>query len=213
MQNPDEGTKFAIVPPHTMEKWFDLADVIPSVNPLNGQDTGRSFANIYRSILSQTTIKNLKERSDRIQSLYNEAVGFLNKVTPHPEDLTRNTTQLALYNEYKEQYNDRRLNMENIILEKQQEMESLKYQLWFQRSYPSLLAKVETAYVRWLIFGQKELCEIYITHLDTGSSAKILEEAKVVLRAAGVISLDRTRTIYPVSFEPSDWYRYLLPTE
>ena len=213
MQNPDEGTKFAIVPPHTMEKWFDLADVMPSVNPLNGQDTGRSFANIYRSILSQTTIKNLKERSDRIQSLYNEAVGFLNKVTPHPEDLTRNATQLALYNEYKEQYNDRRLNMENIILEKQQEMESLKYQLWFQRSYPSLLAKVETAYVRWLIFGQKELCEIYITYLDTGSSAKILEEAKVVLRAAGVISLDRTRTIYPVSFEPSDWYRYLLPTE
>ena len=212
MQNPDEGTKFAVVPPRTMEKWFDLADVIPSANPLSGQDTGRSLANIYRSILSQMTIKNLKEQGDRIQSLYNEAIGFLNKVMPHPEDLTRNTTRLALYNEYKEQYNDRRLNMENIILEKQQELESLKYQLWFQRSYPSLLAKVESAYVRWLIFGQKELCDIYITYLDTGSSAKILEEARVVLRAAGVTSLDRTRTIYPVSFEPSDWYRYLLPT-
>ena len=213
MQKPYEpGAKFAVVPPQKMEKWFDLADVIPSVNPLSGQDTGRSLANIYRSILSQMTIKNLKEQGDRIQSLYNEAIGFLNKVMPHPEDLTRNTTRLALYNEYKEQYNDRRLNMEKIILDKQEEMQSIKYQQWFQRSYPSLLAKVESAYVRWLIFGQKELCDIYITYLDTGSSAKILEEARVVLRAAGVISLDRTRTIYPVSFEPSDWYRYLLPT-
>ena len=213
VQNPDQGTKFAIVPPHTMEKWFDLADVIPSANPLSGQDTGRSLANIYRSILTQMTIKNLQKQGERVQGMYNQAIGFLNEVMPHPEDLTKNTTRLALYNEYKEQYNDRRLEVENIILDKQQQLESLKYELWFQRSYPSLLAKVESAYVRWLIFGQKELCDIYITYLDTGSSAKILEEARVVMRAAGVTSLDRTRTIYPVSFEPSDWYRYLLPTE
>ena len=213
IQNPDEDTKFAIVPPLTMEKWFDLADVIPSANPLSGQDTGRSLANIYRSILTQMTIKNLQKQGDAIQRLYNQAIGYLNEVVPHPEDLSKNTTRLALYNEFKEQYNERRLEMENIILEKQLEMESLKYQLWFQRSYPSLLAKVESAYVRWLIFGRKELCDIYITYLDTGSSAKILEEARVVMRASGVTSLDRTRTVYPVSFEPSDWYRYLLPTK
>ena len=212
LQNPDQGTRYAFVPPHTMEKWFDLADVVPSANPLNGQDTGKSLSNIYRSILTQITIKNLKEQGAAVQSLYNQAIGFLNMVLPHPENLSENTTRLALYNEYKEQYNERRLEMENIILDKQDKLESIKYQLWFQRSYPLLQAKVESAYVRWLIFGQKELCDIYIAYLDTGSSVKSLEEARVVMRAAGVASLDRTRTIYPVSFEPSDWYRYLLPT-
>ena len=203
--------KFAIVPPHTMEKWFDLADVIPSANPLNGQDTGRSLATIYRSILTKTTIKNLKEQGEAIQSLYNQAIGFLNEVVAHPEDLGKNTTRLALYNEYKELYNDRRLEMEDEIEMKRKNLQYLDYELWFQRHYPSLLAKVESAYIRWLIFGQKEMCDIYITYLDTGASAKVLEEARVVIRSAGVTSLDRTRTVYPVSFEPSDWYKFLLP--
>ena len=203
--------KFAIVPPHTMEKWFDLADVIPSANPLNGQDTGRSLATIYRSILTKTTIKNLKEQGEAVQSLYNQAIGFLNEVMPHPENLGTNTTRLALYNEYKELYNDRRLEMEDKIEMKRKNLPYLDYELWFQRHYPSLLAKVESAYVRWLIFGQKEICDIYITYLDTGASAKVLEEARVIMRSAGVTSLDRTRTVYPVSFEPSDWYKFLLP--
>ena len=203
--------KFAVVLPHVMEKWFDIADVIPSPNPLNGQDTGRSLATIYQSILTKMTIKNLKEQGEAVQSLYNQAIGFLNEVMPHPENLGTNTTRLAVYNEYKELYNDRRLEMEDQIEIKRRNLQYLDYELWFQRNYPSLLAKVESAYIRWLIFGQKELCDIYITYLDTGASAKVLEEAKVVMRAAGVTSLDRTRTIYPVSFEPSDWYKFLLP--
>jgi hypothetical protein len=211
VQNKDKDMKFAIVPPHTMEKWFDLADVIPSANPLSGQDTGRSLATIYRGILTKTTIKNLKEQGEAVQSLYNQAIGFLNEVMPHPENLGTNTTRLALYNEYKELYNDRRLEMEDKIEDKRRNLQYLDYELWFQRHYPSLLAKVESAYVRWLIFGQKELCDIYITYLDTGASAKILEEARVIMRSAGVTSLDRTRTIFPVSFEPSDWYKFLLP--
>ena len=211
MQNPDKNKKFAVVPPHVMENWFDLADVIPSANPLNGQDTGRSLANIYRSILTGIRIKNLEQQGQAVQALYNQALGFLNEVVAHPEDLGKNTTRLALYDEYKELYNDRRLEMEDQIEMKRKNVQYIEYELWFQRHYPSLLAKVESAYVRWLIFGQKEMCDIYITYLDTGASAKTLEEARVVMRSAGVTSLDRTRTVYPVDFEPSDWYKYLLP--
>ena len=211
-QNPDKDKKFAVVPPHVMEKWFDLADVIPSANPLNGQDTGRSLSNIYKSMLKDTKIKNLEEQGEQVLALYNQALDFLNEVTPHPEDLSINTTRLALYDEYKELYNDRRLEMEDQIEMKRKSLQYIDYELWFQRHYPALLSKVESAYVRWLIFGQKELCDIYITYLDTGTSAKALEEARIIMRASGVTALDRTRTIYPVSFEPSDWYKYLIPT-
>ena len=194
-----------------MEKWFDLADVVPSANPYFGQDTGRSLANIYKSILTEMTITNIDEQGEQVLSLYNEALDYLHEVVQHPENLTRITTRLALYNEYKELYNDRRLEMEDKIEMKRMSLQYLDYELWFQRNYPPLLSKVESAYIRWLIFGQKELCDIYITFLDTGSSAKLLEEARIVMRSAGVTSLDRTRTIYPVSFEPSDWYKYLIP--
>ena len=194
-----------------MEKWFDLADVVPTANPYNGQDSGRSLANIYKSILTDLTVTNIEDQGEQVLSLYNEALDYLNEVVQHPENLTRTTTRLALYNQYKELYNDRRLEMEDKIEVKRKSLQYLDYELWFQRNYPPLLSKVESAYVRWLIFGQKELCDIYITFLDTGSSAKLLEEARIVMRSAGVASLDRTRTIYPVSFEPSDWYKYLIP--
>ena len=194
-----------------MEKWFDLADVVPTANPYNGQDSGRSLANIYKSILKDLVVTNIKDQGELVLSLYNAALDYLNEVVYHPENLTREVTRLSLYDEYKELYNDRRLEMEDKIEIKRKSLQYLDYELWFQRHYPPLLSKVESAYTRWLIFGQKELCDIYISILNTGSSAKLLEEARTVMRSAGVTSLDRTRTIYPVSFEPADWYKYLIP--
>ena len=194
-----------------MEKWFDLADVIPSANPFNGQDSGRSLTSVYKSILDDAKIKSIHDQGERLISLYNQVIDFLYEQVLDPESLSKNTTRLSLYEQYKDFYNERKLEMEEKIEEKRRNLRYVDYELWFQRNYPSLLSKVESAYRKWLIFGKKELCDIYMSFLGTGSSAKVLEEARIALRSAGVTSLDRTRTIYPVSFEPSDWYKYLIP--
>lgn len=204
--------KEAVVPPHVMEKWFDLADSIPSPHPLYGVDSGRSLSNEYADILHETTITNIQQQGDQILGAYHQALSFLKEeLVPDPENLSVNTTRLSLFDRYRGLYNDRKLEMEDIIEQKRKSLRSLDYELWFQRHYPSLVSKVESAYTRWLIFGEKEMCESYIAYLDSGTSAKNLEDARVALRSSGVTSLDRTRTIYPVSFEPSDWYKYLLP--
>ena len=143
--------------------------------------------------------------------LYNQGAQFLNSQIPDPENLTVNVTRLALYERYRDQYNDRKLDMEDQIEQKRQNLGSLDYELWFQRHYPSLQSRVESAYTKWMVFGQKELVELNIAYMDTGSSGQLVEEARAAMRASGVQSLDRTRTIFPVSFEPSDWYKYLLP--
>lgn len=194
-----------------MEKWFDLADVIPSPNHLASQDTGKSLSNVYKSILHETKITGLEEKTANERHYYNQGVQFLNEQVRDPEDLSKNITRLALYERYRDQYNDRKLHMEDQIENKRLNFGSLDYELWFQRHYPSLESRVESAYTKWMVFGQKENVELNIAYMDTGSSGQIIEEARAALRAAGVESLDRTRTIYPVSFEPSDWYKYLLP--
>ena len=112
-----------------MEKWFDLADVIPSANPYNGQDTGRSLANIYKSMLNEMTIKNIDDQGEQILSFYNEALDYLNEVVKHPENLTRTATRLALYNEYKELYSDLRLEMEDKIEMKRRSLQYTEYEL------------------------------------------------------------------------------------
>ena len=194
-----------------MEKWFDLADVMPSPNILNAQDTGKSLANVYASILHEIKVLRLDEKNNNKLADVNAAITYLNEMILDPENVTLKVPRLSLYERYRDLYNDRKLEMEDEIEEKRMSIGSLDYELWFQRHYPSLQSKVESAYTRWLIFGDKEKVEMKITILDTGSSGQMLEEARTSLRAAAVQSLDRTRKIYPVSFEPSDWYKYLLP--
>lgn len=194
-----------------MEKWFDLADVIPSHNPLNAQDTGKSLAGVYTSVLHEMKLNGLESKTKAEKSSLKEAVDFLYAMVVDPNNTSTKVPRLSLYERYRDQYNDRKLEMEDQVFEKQRSIRSLDYELWFQRHYPSLQAKIESAYTKWLIFGEKENVEMYISYMDTGSSGTQLEQGRMALRASAVTSLDRTRTLYPVSFEPSDWYKYLLP--
>lgn len=199
-----------LVPPSVMEKWFDVADVVVG-GDLNSGTTGKQFSVIYETILSQMSIKNFKQLYVDAEARYNEAKTYLTEPIQNPVNLTQNTTRMFLYSLYQEEYAQRRLDLEETVNDARKRYTSLEYELWFQRNYKLLNAKVESAYTKWLVFGQKDLVELYKTYMDTTSAGAELEDARVIMRASGVDSLDRTRTIYPVSFEPSNWYEYLLP--
>ena len=211
VQDITTSTKEYVVPPKVMENWFDLADVVPGVDPLTGGENGESLSQKYQTVLNQVEIKGFGRKTAEERKRYKNAVDYLNEAIPDPENLTQNVTRLALYNRYQDMYNQRRLQMEDMINEKRNSMPAIEYELWFQRQYPSLQSLVESAYTSWLVFGEKDIIELYKSYFDTGVSGQYLEVARMALRASGVSSLDRTRTIYPVKFVPSDWYKYLLP--
>ena len=200
----------SLVPPSVMEKWFDISDVVVS-GDLNGGTTGKQLSVIYETILSQMTMKKFKKLYVDGVAKYNEASKYLMEPVQNPVDLAQNTTRMFLYSFYREEYAQRRLEMEEIINNAHNKHGSLEYAQWFRRNYQLLNAKVESAYAKWLVFGEKDLVELYKNFLDTTTAGAQLENARVILRSSGVSSLDRTRTIYPVSFEPSNWYEYLLP--
>ena len=200
---------YALVPPSVMEKWFTLADVVVGGAP-NAGDTEKSMSEIYERIISQITIRDFTSLSRQAEARYEEAKKYLTEKIQNPVNLTEEITRMHLYSIYQKKYNLHRLNMEEKIDDARLTMSSLEYQLWFQRNYKLLNAKVENAYSEWLVFGQKVPTEFYKAYMDVATADTGLEEARVALRASGVTSLDRTRTIYPVSFEPSNWYEYLL---
>ena len=201
----------SVVPPSVMEKWFDIADVMVGADPLTGGVTGKSMAAAYETIISQMELLGLTSKSSEDERRYNEGRDYLTAVVPDPENPAINSTRLTLYKRYQDLYTQSQLDMDQAIYEARSSQNSLDYELWFQRNYPSLNMRVEGAYTQWLVFGDKERVELYKAYMDVASSGAEVEKAKMALRAAGVTSLDRTRTIYPVSFEPGNWYKYLLP--
>ena len=201
----------AIIPPAVMEKWFDIADTMVGADPFIGGVSAKSMARVYEMILSGIEVSGLEKKTSQAQAKYNQAMAFLNSQTPDPENLSVNMTLLSLYTRYQDEYAQRKLVMEEQISKARKTSSYLEYELWFQRNYPSLNSRVNGAYTKWLIFGKKELVELYKAYAGTGLSGTEVEEARMALRASAVRSLDRTRTIYPVSFEPGNWYKYLLP--
>jgi len=149
------------IPPSVMEKWFDIADVMVGADPFTGGVTGRSMARAYETILSQMQLLGLEMKSSDARTKYSIAQAYLTQAVPDPDNMTVNITKLSLYERYLDQYTDHKLDMEEQILNKRLSSSATVYQLWFQRNYPSLNAKVESAYMKLLSFGEKDLVELY----------------------------------------------------
>jgi hypothetical protein len=201
----------ALIPPAVMDKWFDISDVMVGADPFTGGVTSKSMARAYQTILSQIELSGLEKKTSEAQARYNMAKDYLTTPVRDPDSMTMNTTRMSLYDRFQDEYAQKKLDMEEKISEARRTRGAVDYELWFQRNYPSLNSKVESAYMKWLTFGEKVIVELYKAYLDSGSSGAEVEDARMALRASGVSSLDRTHTVYPVSFEPGNWYKYLLP--
>ena len=209
LEDPHHNGMQVIIPPRVQENMFQLADAVPGVYPLRGAETGESMAIIYENVLNQLEVKGFNQKTQSEKERYVTAISYLAEEVPDPLDVTQNVTRFGLYRRSQELYNSKRLEMEDTIDAKRRELPAVEYERWFQRNYPALNSHVEGAYTEWLIFGQKEIVELYKSYLDVESPGIDLEEARMALRASGLAALDRTRTIYPVTFTPSNWYRYL----
>ena len=218
LENQDPDARFVDIPPRIMENMFNLADVVPGIDPFNGFETGESMAAIYRDLIGKIEIKNFEALSDAKKKRLAESIAYLIEVVNDPEERDPNTqefvkvTRLNLYRRYQQRYYEEKENQEKIIESQRQSLTSLQYQLWFSQSFPALQSKVDAALLDWLVYGAKDTIELYRARLDTSSAAIALLEAKSALRSSETTSLDRSQKIYPVTFVPGDWYKYINNT-
>ena len=209
LEDPLHDGRQVPIPPRVMDNMFQLADVIPGIDPLRGAESGESLAITYENILNQIEVKGFADKTETEKERYLTALEYLAEEIADPLDVEQNVTRFQLYRRSQDLYNQKRLEMEDKIASKREALPAIEFEHWFQRNYPSLNSAVEGAYTEWLIFGQKEIVELYKSYLDVESPGIDLQEARMALRASGLAALDRTRTIYPVSFTPTNWYRYL----
>ena len=212
-----DADKYLEIPPIKMQNLFNLVDVVPGIDPLQGQESGESFAVKYKHVLGLMTIRGLKEinanlyQNSRVSLKYLIAISEQANLTDGCNGMIDQCirTNWDFYRHYEQIYNTKRKEMEEEIDRQRNNRTALEYQYWFTRTYPSLQAEVEGAYMDWLVKGKKDEVELHRAQLDTSTVGTLLLEAKTTLRAAGFTALDRSKTVYPVNFVPGDWYRYL----
>ena len=207
VNNPDRG-RFEEIPPIKQQNLFRLVDPVVGLSQLQAQPSGESFSVIYRQILGQIEIIQASELASEIAIRQNASITYLTEIVPDPKDMTNMLSRWELYRQYERLYNNERRNLEEILETERLQRQSTDYQLWFQRNYPALQAEVDGAFMDWLVNGKKDIVEVYRSRLDQSSPGTLILEAKAALRASGVVSLDRTQTLYPVEYTPSNWYTF-----
>ena len=210
--NPNDGQPEVNIPPYIMENMFQLVDPLPNTNPLKGGVSGGSLADTYRDIIYNMDVKKFDDVAESVLQKYQTAMEILQGSRRDPESATpHNVTLLDLYTRYKGRYYQKKQEVEEIIEQKKKSLPSIEYEKWFTRNYRNLQAQEESEYTRWILYGEKEVVDTYKIHLDVAPEGAELETAREVLRSSGISALDRSGTIYPVSYTPSNWYQYIIP--
>lgn len=211
LKGDDPNAKIVDIPLRVQQKMFQLCDVVPGLNPFRGAESGESFAIIYRDVLGSLDIKGFDELSEEKKKRHKKALEVLTEevVDYGEKGEAVKSTRLALYRKYQRLYNEARERMESTINGKRNNLTRSQYEPWFIGAYPALQSEVDGAFLDWQVVGNKDIVELERSRLDTSSPAVELLDAKSTLRASGFTSLDRTQTVYPVSFVPGDWYEDL----
>lgn len=209
LSSSEQDKQVVNIPEQVMERMFHLSDIVPGAHPLSGRETGYSLARLYESILDNLGQIGFDDLSEDGKHLYKQALGKLVEPMPDPDDHTKQLPLFQLYTKFQEAYHTEQTRTETIIIEKKIELSANDYRLWFERNYPILSEQVEAAYRRWLLYGQKHLAESYIASLDISSTEKVVQEARTTLRLSGFMPHNGSETVYPVTFSPSNWFKYL----
>jgi hypothetical protein len=212
LNTDDPEARRVEIPRRVMQNMFRLADIVPSVNPFASSDSGLSFSSMYRTILGQMTVRGIDSLSVNKRKAHMQAIEYLSGTVRDPLARNQEANRLTLYRKYRDLYNDLKLSNEKIIAERRAALPATQFEEWFTQNYPTLQSKLDGAYLEWLVFGRKDEVESKWLQLDNASPGLELLEAKSALRASGVSSLDRTQTVYPVYYHPSDWYKYINVT-
>ena len=79
------------IKPDTMEKMFQLSDVVPTTDAVGG-DTGGSLADLYEAVLNKLDVWEFGRLEDDALEKYKDAIKFLSEPIMDPDNLESNVS-------------------------------------------------------------------------------------------------------------------------
>jgi len=221
--NTDSVNSGILKPQPVMEAEFHLSNDLfneSSSTGLVGGPNGKKLSSSYTAILNNLVPK---LNMERIIEDKNELRKWLTKVvtdTVAGEKFTG--TRMALYQKLLDRYSDKKREQMQIRYEKLQEALAAdamaadnseaglaNYTRWLARAGEGQKVVLESFWNDLVVRGYYHEVQSFLGYIDIGSTAEALNEAKGNMRASRMSSLDMSETIYPVYFQPTDWFKSL----
>jgi hypothetical protein len=211
------ATSILTKPQTVAEREFRLSDQLINPQPITGGPNGKNLSTTYKAILGNyiPKIENLAS----YMSSRKELSAFLNKiVTIDGKETSRldlfnesYTTYTKLKREWVDEKNQRLKKAVDIQDDDERAKQLNSFASWLSSAAAVENATLDTAYSAAVAKGYLHEVMAILGYLNSSSPAETLEEARQSLRHSSRSALDESSSVYPVQFEPSDWFKAVKP--
>lgn len=210
----DHNTSILGKPYAVAEREFRLCDDLFDVSPVVQGSNGKKLSKAYSTVINNYS-PNIKDVKDFVTDKMQLRLFLLQPITDEIDGETVNCTRMEfcqrLYMKYlKEKYNwdQEKLDMHQKSID---ENDLDGYAKWLATIAWTKDQALENLFQDAVIRGFYHEIMTILGFLDSASPSERLQTAKANARSSVRRSLDGSMDVYPVQFQPSNWFRALSP--
>lgn len=212
--NTDDCYSTLTKPYTVQEKEFLLSDQLYDLSPVVQGSNGERLSTVF-----DTVINNYVPRLEALQNFVSDQKNLrewlLAPVTDEVRGESKTMSRMAmareLYNEFLEQRNEW-YSTKNRVYEEYRDKGDLDgYAKWLSSEGLVREEEISSFYNDAVVRGHYHEVLTILGFLNVASPSEALENTKQKMRSSLRRSLDGSTDVYPVQFQPSDWFKSLRP--
>ncbi len=196
------------------EAEFALSDQLFDVSPIVQGSNGEKLSTVY-----ETALNNFVPKLDALKSFVNDQTNLREwLLAPIEVDMNGELKKVSRMALAKKLYGDFLDQRNTWYGERNSSYDSLKgkgdldgYARWLSTQGLVEEEKLNNAYNDAVVRGHYHEVMTLLGFLNISSPAEVLESTKQKMRASIRRSMDGSSDVYPVQFQPSDWFKSLRP--
>jgi hypothetical protein len=210
----DDSYSVLTKPYPVQEAEFLLSDQLFDVSPIVQGSNGERLAVVYETLLN-----NLVPRLEGLRAFVNDQKNLREWLLTDIEDevngerkkLSRMSMAKELYGEFLKKRNDWYAEKNSYYDKCKKENNLDEYARWLSSEGLVREAEINNFYNDTIVRGNYHEVLTLLGFLNVSSHSEVLESTKQKMRSSLRRSLDGSTDIYPVQFQPSNWFRALRP--
>lgn len=210
----DHNSSLLTKPYAVAEREFQLSDNMMDLSPIVQGPNGSYLSNIYNTAIHNYVPK-IDDLKDFVIDKMELRLFLMEKITDEIDGETVTCSRMEFCQKTYLRYLEQKYNWDQEKIDKQKEFTTAgeldEYAKWLATTSWTKDHELETLFNDAVVRGFYHEVMTILGFLDIASPAERLSSAKQNKRSSIRRSIDSSRDILPVQFEPSNWFRSLMP--